>query len=166
MVGGWFILTVAAANTLPLANSLCASGFEAWTPRFTETRRRPRSRAKAFRTVPLTPGYIFARSHHLAELTALDPQHRGFSILRSNDAIRFIHDRDLEPLRTAETRVIPKRQQRAWTKGEEVRIPEGIFAGMTGRVESSSRGCTIVSFGNVPVSFASCQLRANSALAA
>jgi hypothetical protein len=82
-----------------------------------------------------------------------------FSIMLAQDYVPTISDHDLEPLRTAETAVIPKRRQHNFTQGEMVRVPSGIFSGMTGEVSKSLRGRTWVLFGGTPIEFPTSFLR-------
>jgi transcription antitermination factor NusG len=92
-----------------------------------------------------------------------------FWLMFNAGTLQRCNDAALEPLRTAETAVIPKRRQHNFTQGETVRAPSGIFAGMDGEVIKSERGKTRVSFAGMPVEFPTSFLRqgrANELLAA
>lgn len=159
--GDWIILRTAPRCTLSLARSLAEDGFEAWTPVETKTVTKPRFNVRREVRLPLLAGFVFARSSHLLDLLSLaslphrprrgfggrQPAHESFSVFHAQDRIPAIADVDLEPLRSEETRAIPRRKRKVYARGERVRVPEGSFAGMTGVVEEADGRFAFVSFG-------------------
>lgn len=149
----WCILRTAGQRTVPLAASLAAAGFEAWTPQQTQSRRLPRgSKAKVERIVSMMPTFVFVRADTLPDLVDIMAlpvsPHPPFSIFRWNGRIPLIGDSEIEGLRTEERKVIPKAKQRVFTPGEKVHLPEGAaFGGLTGVVEGRDGKHTLVCFG-------------------
>lgn len=148
----WIILRMAASRTLAVTTSLKAAGFEVWTPMETVSRRRPRSRATAARKVPAMPTYCFARSRHLLDLAAeaISPtsNHPQFSVMQYNDRVVFVSDENLDPLRYGRQQARGKKAKPdpVWTPGEEVRMTEGPFAGMSGIVEADRGKLVLICF--------------------
>jgi transcriptional antiterminator NusG len=157
---GWCILRTAGQRTLLLATSLQEAGFDVWTPQETQAKRAPRgSKAKIERVVPMMPSFVFARATALADLVGIlalpSSPHPAFSIFRYNGCIPLVSDREVERLRTAERRIVPKAKQKIFGIGTRVHIPEGAFAGLSGIVEEGGGKSTIVCFGgNVSFSIA------------
>ncbi|WP_242186548.1 hypothetical protein [Sphingomonas sp. CARO-RG-8B-R24-01] len=99
----------------------------------------------------MMPSFVFARGNALPELAdvlalPVSP-HPPFSIFRYNGRIPLIADREVERLRTAERKVVPKAKQRVFSPGTRVHIPEGAFAGLSGIVEDGNGKSTMVCFG-------------------
>lgn len=104
----WCILRTGGARTLPLAASLAAVGFEAWTPQqvtyIAPTKRKP----AAQRAAPIVPTFVFVRSQHVDDLfrchaLAVSP-HPAFSILQVAGRVPLIGGRSLAALREEEAR--------------------------------------------------------------
>lgn len=165
--GCWCVLKTCGRGTLALATSLSAAKIEAWTPKVEVRSRLPRSRARRIRLVPLMPGYVFVRAAHLDELIRLAERpgsHEAFTLFRYFGRLPLLDDNDLEPLRTAEVRAVPRRKQRTFRPGQQVRVPEGNFGGMRGIVEQSDGKFTLVSFGGrIRVKIATFLLREDEA---
>lgn len=146
----WCILRTNGRGTLRLARSLSAVGLEAWAPALTVNQRLPRSKRRRERETPLMPTFVFARAQNLEALVALAHRpghHETFSIFHYMGDIPLIADRDLEPLRLAERRSVPKQRRVTYRPGQTVRVPEGSFGGMSGIVEQSDHRYTLVAFG-------------------
>lgn len=81
-----------------------------------------------------------------AELTL--PAHASFSVMKSERGIPVVADRDLQALRTLEAKRTPRRKAEPLPPGVQVRVKTegGSFAGMSGRVERSDEGVTLVCF--------------------
>jgi len=147
----WCILRTCGRRTLNLASSLNEAGIEAWSPRRTYEQRVSRgSKAKRERTEPLMPSFVFARADHLDRLLALS--HRPgtmepFTVFHYLGAVPLISDRNLEPLRVAERRAIPKRRQQVFRPGQSVKVTDGVAEGMRGIVEQTEGQYTLVAFG-------------------
>lgn len=163
----WCVLRTSGRGTLSLADSLSGAGIEAWAPRRELDVRRPRSRCRSRRIVPLMPSYVFARVRHLEDLVRLSDRpgrHEGFSLFRYFGKLALFSDDALEPLRSAETRALPRRRRRTYRPGQMVRVPEGNFGGMSGIVERSDGRYTMVCFGgSIRVKIATFLLRENEA---
>ena len=143
----WLILRTASRNTLKLAEQL-REGFYAWAPSQTFRKRAPRNLGIYEVTAPILPGYVFAPEEHVTSLMdmALDPMKPcvDFSVmLRADQTHAWAFDFQLDPLRQAEesnrrklekARLAGRKRDTIFTKGEEVRVTFGPFAGMTGVV--------------------------------
>lgn len=109
------------------------------------------------------PSFVFAGAIHLPRLAMLEERpgsHEAFSLFRHYGALPLLSDLDLEPLRSAENRAVPKRRRRTFGIGSAVRVPEGSFGGMTGLVEETAGKFTLVCFGgNIRVKIATFLLR-------
>jgi len=151
----WIVLRCSGANTLKLANSLRAEGFDAWTPVETLKRREGPSRSRRKEVLPVMPSYIFARAHHLFALLSMSKDETnptsGFSVFRHHDRIPLIADGDLDPLRVAERKRTPFDKVAKFTKGEMVKLLEGGFAGLQGVVELTRGQYTLVTFPGFPM---------------
>jgi transcription antitermination factor NusG len=161
----WFILRTAGRSTLPLAASLAEDGFECWTPVRTQRIRIPRMNIKREVKLPLLPSFIFARATHLHELLELAqmaekprrdphggrssrPAHRDFSVFHYLDRIPMIADRSLDPVRTKEREIVPKKDAPRFDRGAKVRVGSGAFEGLKGKVERCADGHALVIFGS------------------
>lgn len=162
----WIILRTSAGQTLNLATSLTEAGYDVWTP--TETVQKLRARRGNKREdvpSPLMPSFVFADADQLHRLATLarspsliyrvwDSElrrmvakgHPQFSVFRSNGKHSILPDRALSPLRLAERRQKPKEEVKRYSVGEEVRLTEGGFEGLTGIVESVKGPNTFVRF--------------------
>lgn len=151
----WCILRCRGADTLRLAGSLQAVGFECWTPVETIDKRLPRRRARKRDELPVMPSYVFARARHLVDLleeaNAQFSEHPDFSVFHHLARIPLVADEALNPLRIAERRRTPFDQVAKFTKGEMVRLLEGGFAGLTGVVELTRGQYTLVTFPGFPM---------------
>lgn len=162
---GWCILRTSGGNTLPVMNALLEAGFDVWTPVEVQKRRMPRSKATREIAMPITPGIIFAREHHLNDLAlmARSPsltyrrwnsesrrmEMRGcphFSVFRYQGQYPRVADRSLDPLRQAEQRVIPRRKAPVLEAGQEVRLPGLGFDGLVGTVQQAKGRHALVVF--------------------
>lgn len=159
----WIILRTSGRMTLKLAETLAEDGFEVWTPAEVKKVRIPRANVRRDVKLPIMPSYVFAKASHLIELLQLaklevkprrglgwgKPAHASFSVMRHSDMIPFISDAHLQALRTIEAKRAPKRKaERALPKGLQVRVSDqgGSFQGMSGTVERSDQGHTLVCF--------------------
>ncbi len=165
----WCILRTTGARTLPLARSLAESGIETWTPTQTMSRRRSRSNARIERDVPIAPTFVFARARHLPELATIHAlpisRHPGFSIFRYAGRVPLIPDTAIGGLRAAEDRAKAgirkaKATRGTFAVGQEVRIPNGPFAGMTGVIEEDGK-YALVLFGRKTLKIGSWLLEGN-----
>jgi transcription antitermination factor NusG len=153
----WCILRTGGSKTLSLADALKQSGYEVWTPRETIRKRLPRRKAKAEHTAPIMPTFVFAHAKHLSDLAALAQSwknpHPDFSVQRYNDRYPLIADDELRPLRMAERKGTPLEHIKTFDPGEQIRLTEGGFAGMSGIVQTSDGKHTMVCFPgfNVPI---------------
>lgn len=161
-LGSWCILRCKGGNTIRLARSLELAGIEAWTP--VEIQQRKKG-AKAEVAVAVLPTYVFAKSNRLLDLIAEAEApvsiHPPFSVFRYNERFPLIADAQLTALRTIERKAAASGKPVVFPRGEEVRVPDGPFQGLTGQVVEDSRGhFTLVAFPgfNIPVEFASWRL--------
>lgn len=165
--GPWCILRTSPGRTLGLMSALAAAGYDAWTPRQMQTRRRPRSRLTFDVEVPIAPTFVFARAVHVRELASAEAMpvnpFPAFTIFRdARGRIPLIAAHDVAGLKQEEDRVAAiwdAEQERARLKaerskrkrlvmGQRVRFgQEGAFAGMTGTVERSGDKFVLASFG-------------------
>lgn len=147
----WCILRTAGRSTLRLAESLSQDGYEVWCPVITEMRKVSRMNVKRRVTKPLFSGLVFARADRLSDLIALaeDPRHRiDFSVFWdciAGDWAR-IPDAQLDPLRDAEGKALPKEQIATFGRGQRVRAGRGIYGGLDGTVVRSRPNKTLVIF--------------------
>ncbi|MCW1431384.1 transcription termination/antitermination protein NusG [Novosphingobium sp. JCM 18896] len=149
----WVILRCAGQSTLRLAESLTEDGYEAWSPRVARHWREGESRTRKTEIVPGTPCYVFARSDRLVDLLALarspslgymkwDPErrrhvsrgHPRFSVMPDSDGYASVTDRELRYLKTAERKDRPKELVRPFLTGEEVKVIDGPYQGLSGTV--------------------------------
>jgi hypothetical protein len=157
----WAILRCANCKTLELAASLNDAGFEAWSPVETVARRsRAGARPEPVR-LPLIASFVFASAAHLQHLLELshspvlnfrvwDPElrrmvTRGHPYFRIPN-LRTVPDVQLAGLRAAEAKRRPKGKPKVFATGALVRITEGGFEGMVGRVEECRGDYATVAF--------------------
>ncbi|ARR55344.1 hypothetical protein HY78_18805 [Rhizorhabdus wittichii DC-6] len=166
--GRWCILRTSPGRTLGLATALSAAGFTAWTPRQTQTRRRPRSKITFEVEVAIAPTFVFVRAEHVRDLAAAEAAlvnpFPAFSIFRHGGRIPLIADGEVEGLRREEERnreIWERAQERARLKaertkrkrkrlvlGQRVRFgEEGAFAGLSGTVEKGGDRFVLGAFG-------------------
>lgn len=113
--GDWCILTTSSGRTLPLARSLTDAGFDVWTPIRTVKRPAPGNRRRYVLgqrrvmvevTLPILPGFVFARLSQLDDLYRASSlpfgPHPTFSILSLADRVPAVSDRQVAGLREAE----------------------------------------------------------------
>lgn len=172
----WCILRTAGARTLPLAASLNAAGFDAWTPQLTIRRRRPRSKAMVELQAAILPTFVFLRSDRLDDLRRLAMRPGSalvqFSVLSHAGRVPLITDAQMATLRDEEDRaaaahqVVKDREQRlaerserqrkratlrasapSYAPGDQVRVLQPAFAGMTGFVERGVGKAVVVNLG-------------------
>lgn len=167
----WCILRTTGGRTVSLARSLERAGIEAWTPIEQQSKRRPRSKVRFEVVAPIMPTFVFVRAGHLPELARclaepVNP-HPSFSIFRHGGRIPIIADADIAGLRVAEEsakrradRARMKAHRHVFPVGEQVRLDEGAFAGMSGVVEGGDGKFALVAFnGGLSVKIATFLLR-------
>jgi transcription antitermination factor NusG len=159
----WFILRTAGRSTLNLAASLAEDGFETWTPVRMARIRVPRMNVKRDVRLPLLPSFVFVKAAHLVDLLELAqmiekprrdpnggrwsrPAHRDFSVFHYLDSIPMVADRHLDPLRSKEREIIPKKDAPGFNRGAKVRVGSGAFGGLRGKVERCKSGYALVVF--------------------
>lgn len=136
MAGTWCILRTSGGRTVPLARSLAAAGFEAWTP--VRTIRRP-APAQGRRLVmgqrrklidvdlAILPGFVFARADQLHDLVraagAEQSPHPSFSVFHQAGRVPLVREASIIGLRCAERDAFNARQAEleAETREEERR---------------------------------------------
>lgn len=143
----WCILRCAGRATFRLAGSLANKGYETWAPQRIKRTRIPKLNIRTDVPVPLLPSYVFAKANRLPELLELSkinfPQ---FFVMRCSDKLPLIADRDLDGLRTLETRPRPPKTDFAFKATAHVKMDDGAFGGMVGCVERSDARYTLVCF--------------------
>lgn len=149
--GKWCILRTAGPRTLPLMRSLIDAGFKAWTPVAQVKRRLPRRRDRVETPAAMLPTFVFAQADRLPELarlarSPLNP-HPAYSVFRFDGRVPILTDRQIEALRLAEARAVPKRRRPTLTIGTTVKPGEGAYAGLEGVVQESDGKYTLVAFG-------------------
>lgn len=165
--GDWVIIRTQGRHTLRLAETLSEDGYEAWTPVESKTITIPAKNVKRKIKLPIMPSYVFVRAAFLIELIRLSgmkpiprrmyvrpqdrsdewrPFHADFSVMHYLDRIPVINDHHLQGLRTLEAKLTPRQKGEPLEPGVSVRVKSegGSFAGMTGRVERSRDGWTLV----------------------
>lgn len=108
----WLILRTSGGQTLPLAASLRAAGFDVWTPSRTLRRFVPAKTPTGLRMIetdaPILPTFVFAREQQLATLAiaaGTEPSpHPAFSVFRHAGRVPLVGDREIEGLRAEEAR--------------------------------------------------------------
>jgi RNase P/RNase MRP subunit p29 len=169
----WCILRTAGRSTLRLAETLAEDGFDVWAPAETRTITIARASVKREVTLPMMPGYVFARASRVHDLLRLlrdmdDGRQRGvgrrnhprFSVWLLGAGMWSIADRDLNALRQQERDAklrTADRARRALAKSKAEPLPVGIrvrvkdgnhdaFEGMIGRVVQSGAGTSRITF--------------------
>lgn len=164
-LASWLILCCSRSKTLELAKSLAEVGFEVWAPVTRDEVRVGEQRTREDTAVPLMPSFVFARARHLHTLLALSHSpslqyrvwdaeegkhvtkgHPHFRLFRGGNH-RFVPDRELEPLRRLERKPRPKRVERSFTVGDQVRTDDEGFAGLIGVVTMVQGKMVQVRFG-------------------
>jgi transcription antitermination factor NusG len=173
----WCILRCAARDTITLTDKLEKAGFDVWTPIEITTRRVTRTRERVEHLAAVMPSFVFAEAARAGDLFRLSSDQSkeipDFSVFHMRDRVPYIKDRDIAELRKFEakcaethekmmgrSKLARKPRGAPLAPGDEVRIPSGPFAGMTGIVESSGDRFTIVFFGK-PVSIETFLLRSD-----
>lgn len=130
----WCILRTSGGQTLPLARSLRASGFDVWTPartiRKTVRARTPSGSRHLEVELPILPTFVFARERELAMLAdaaaQLVSRHPAFSIFRHGGRIPLVSDGDVAGLRAEEERaaatIQAMRDAETHAEAEKIRI--------------------------------------------
>jgi len=166
----WCILRTASSQTLNLAQSLADAEFNVWTP--SEIVQKQHARRKVKRedvAAPLMPSFVFAQATRLSELVALSHSpaltyrvwdrearrmvakgHPRFSVFRHDGRHVLVPDRALVPLRAEERRQRHKAMAKRYAQGEQVKLTEGAFEGLTGTVDRSQGSRTWVRFPGAP----------------
>lgn len=72
--------------------------------------------------------------------------HPRFSVFRHDGRHVLVPDRALVPLRAEERRQRPKAMAKRYAQGEQVKLTEGAFEGLTGTVDRSQGSRTWVRF--------------------
>lgn len=116
---GWCILCTSAGRTLPLVAALETAGIAAWSPRRTVKRPAPRMARRYVMgqrrpmievTLPILPGFVFARADQLSAIAAasLAPcgPLAGFSILQVGQRVPIVAERAIAGLRMAEAEAV------------------------------------------------------------
>ncbi len=111
----WCMLQTTAAKTLPLMAALRGEGVDAWTPSRTVKRDAPGNRRRLHMgqrkvmieaTVPILPGWVFAREADLDDLWRLSDQREGpcprFSVFTGARGAALVRDTAVTGLRQAE----------------------------------------------------------------
>src|SRR3569623_1662835 len=164
---------MSSASTLSVHESLSRAGFEVWTPIENKIGRMPRTRTRYEMRSALMPSYVCAHVRHIDDLAgiAMAPQkdHPRFSMFRYQGGFPLIADVELEALRYIEEKrrgifaKLARKGQKGPTfnHGQQVRVPEGGFAGLSGVVEESHGQFTLVSFAGFhqPIKIASIHLQ-------
>lgn len=151
----WVILRCSGMNTLKLADSLHAAGFDVWTPREVRERLAGRARELIEQETPILPEYVFARFDHLSAMLALsrsptlnyqvwDNERRRmvtkgrphFWLFQCNGGIRPIPDASLAGLRALEAELIVATERRREANKQKGPAPR-FEAGQTVRVDGS-----------------------------
>lgn len=146
----WCIVRTSGKHTLALVNSLREAGIAAWSPEQIVDKRRPRSRLISKHLAPMLPSFVFADAACIDQIVALDMQpFSRISLFRHIGKVPVVSDRALDALRAMERRPLPRLKHRTWRHGQSVRVPDGAFAGIDGRVEKSNERYTLVMFGGV-----------------
>lgn len=168
-LGQWCILRMASCDTLAVANSLRAAGFEVWTPVERKIARRPKTRAQYETTTALLPSYVFAAVDRIEDLAriALTPNrdHPRFSMFKHQGGFPLVADIELEALRYTEDKrrtIFERLRDKGkrgpiFTKGARVKTDKAGFAGLSGIVEDQRGQFTMVSYASFhkPIKIAS-----------
>lgn len=168
----WVILRTKGRDTLELAEKLARAKFMVWTPTHVERKHSPHNRLGVEIAAPLLPTFAFARARHLHSLLAMSGAPRkacpDFSVFHYMDQIPLIADNELDALRQVEERerlnsLRRKPRARKFDSGDEIRIDQGAFAGMSGIVEQDDGKFAMVLFGRTAVKIATFMLEPRAA---
>lgn len=133
-VSRWFILRTSGGQTLALAASLCAAGFDVWTPARTLRRympaRTPSGKRLIETDVPILPTFVFARETVLEALAAATTQepspYPAFSVFRHGGRVPIVADVEIAGLRAEEAReaatIKAMREAESHAEAERIRI--------------------------------------------
>lgn len=149
--GMWCILRTSGGRTLPLMRSLREAGFDVWTPVTIVAKRKPRRPGRVELPAAMMPTFVFAPAEQLPQLHGLSRSpinpHPAFSLFKFDGRVPLLTEREMERLREAERRSVPKRRRRTIPAGSKVKPDHGPYAGMTGVVKASNGKFTLVAFG-------------------
>ena len=128
----WWVVHVRSRQEKVLARECRARDIPFYLPlREHRNRRDPRHRVSF---LPLFPGYVFVRG---------DVEHERLEVLRTNLCVHVLPvldqeglAHDLAQVKRLQEMGLPLRRHPELEKGSVVRIEEGPFEGMTGRVTS------------------------------
>jgi transcription antitermination factor NusG len=161
----WCILRTKGSSTLRLARSLDIAGLTAWTPTEFQIRKSHKLGTRIETAIAVMPTYVFAKAHHLPELLAetesIASHHPRFGVFCYNGRFPLIADDHLIGLRAVERKAAAQNKPVVFPQNTMVRIPEGAFQGLTGRVVQNTKGkFTLVAFPGfgIPIEFPSWQL--------
>ena len=128
----WWVAHVRSRQEKALARECRLRGVPFYLPLREQRSVRGRRRRVSF--LPLFPGYVFVRG---------DLEHERLEILRTNLCVNVLAvldqealGHDLAQVRRLQESGLPLRTHPELTAGSAVRIAEGPFEGMTGRVTS------------------------------
>jgi transcription antitermination factor NusG len=166
----WIVLQCASSKTIALASSFADRG--AWTP-VEQVHVGPKNGIKREPvSAPITPGYVFVPATELCDLLDISrnpaQQHQVwdsearrmvtkgfpyFRVVRGNSGeFALTPDKQLDVLRIVEMRSKrkPRGAVKAIPKGTMVRMTEGGFEGMEGRVDEIEGKYALVVFDGFP----------------
>lgn len=134
----WVILRTSGGQTLPLMRSLCATGFDVWSPakpiRRTLKAKTPTGTRLIDTEVPILPTFVFANEVDLPKLGDIVDDltsrrgclHPAFSIFRYGGRIPIVGDAEVRGLREEEERTIAvlqaMRDAESHAEAEKIRI--------------------------------------------
>jgi hypothetical protein len=184
----WCILRTKPSATLRLAASLAEDGILAWTPAEVRRNRRPRRNVQDPEPCPIMPTFVFADALRLVDLLDLadmpvkprrgqylhEPAHEDFSVFHHYDRIPVVAEAALFHLREEErgadaryqrtlARAMAKTKGEPYDDGDEIRLPNGPFAGLSGQVVESDGKFTLICFGRTRVKISTFILRSDMA---
>ena len=128
----WWVIQVRSRQEKLLARECRTRGVPFYLP--LREYRNPRDPRRRTSWLPLFPGYLFVRG---------DVEHERLELLKTNLCVHVLPvfdqedlARDLGQVRRLQELGLPLRSHPELTKGSVVRVAEGPFEGMTGRVTS------------------------------
>lgn len=126
----WWVVHVRSRQEKVLARECRARGVPFYLP--LREYRNPRDPRRRISWLPLFPGYVFVRG---------DAGHERLELLRTNLCVNVLTvldqeglSHDLSQVRRLQELGLPLRPLPELTKGSVVRVADGPFEGMTGRV--------------------------------
>lgn len=165
----WVILRCSNCKTLELARSLTDAGFEAWSPSVHLQKRKGEASKRPVVVLPLLASYVFAPYQHLAELLALSHSpalnyrvwdselrrmvvkgHPYFRVFKDGGQFPRVPERQLNALREAEQRTLPKPAIQALPINLEFTMSAAGFEGLSATVVKSSKSYTELAVETVP----------------